>query len=132
MYPTVFFVSLILIAFFGSQLVLMLKRKATYNALMAPEVAGPEVMSFLHAYQRVVESNCTPYVEVNTSVSGVVLPEASYQRRALYINLSVDNIHKPQWQGSQLTFKTRLSQGAFTVTLPMQSIVKIYPLEKLS
>ncbi|WP_413112366.1 hypothetical protein [Thaumasiovibrio sp. DFM-14] len=88
-----------------------------------------DIDAFLERYREIIVSERIPYVEVDTLIFGVMIPRNVYLGRYMYIDLSLEKVISPYWRKDCLVFSTHFEQGVFEVSLPLKSIVRLYPLD---
>ncbi|MFV2033217.1 MAG: ClpXP protease specificity-enhancing factor [Gammaproteobacteria bacterium] len=80
-------------------------------------------------YEWLLDNEVTPYILIDTSHRGVVIPKALATDRRLVLNLAPSAIDKLDMTNDHLSFSARFGGVAQDVYCPMDSILAIYARE---
>ena len=81
----------------------------------------------IYAYYDWISDNLlTPYIVVDTSCSGVVVPEQYIQDDRITLNILSSVIHGLLIDIDGMSFKTRFNGASVDIMLPIDSIMAIY------
>ena len=87
----------------------------------------PYIMRAL--YEWIVDNECTPYVLVDASVQGVVVPEQYVKDDQIVLNISPDAVVDLNISNNAVAFNGRFGGVATDVYVPITSVVGIYARE---
>ncbi len=85
---------------------------------------------FLRAiYSWIVDNGCTPYILVDTSYNGVVVPTQYIENNKIVLNLSPNSVHNLSFNNEWVMFSARFSGSAWDIEIPVPAISAIYAKE---
>ena len=80
-------------------------------------------------YEWLLDNEVTPYILVDTSCEGVVIPQGHATDSKLVLNLAPTAIDKLEMTNDHLSFSARFGGVAQNVYCPIESILAIYAQE---
>lgn len=80
-------------------------------------------------YRRIVESGNTPYLYIDTTKPGVVVPTRYIVDGEIVLNISARAIHDFRWLGDTIEFTATFSKQNEMIRLPLNSIISMYASE---
>ncbi len=80
-------------------------------------------------YEWLLDNEVTPYILLDTSYEGVVIPKGLATDTKLVLNLAPSAIDKLEMTNDYLSFSARFGAAAQDVFCPMESILAIYARE---
>ncbi len=87
----------------------------------------PYIMRAL--YEWIVDNDCTPYVLVDASVNGVVVPEQYVKDGQIVLNISPSAVVDLNISNDALSFNGRFGGVATDILVPVTAVVGIYARE---
>lgn len=76
-------------------------------------------------YEWICDNQCTPYLYIETSVDGVLVPDMLKEESPLVLNISPSACIGLSIQNNSISFLTRFSGKDFEIYLPMYSVIGI-------
>ena len=80
-------------------------------------------------YEWIVDNNLTPYITVDTSVAGVIVPKEHIQDESINLDISVAATSNLIISNDSLEFKARFDGISRNVYIPISAIMIIYAQE---
>jgi len=80
-------------------------------------------------YEWIVDNNKTPYLLVDASYQGVVVPESYIENDRIVLNISPSAAHDIDLTGEDVSFSARFSGQAMNVFIPVMAVMAIYAKE---
>jgi stringent starvation protein B len=80
-------------------------------------------------YEWLLDNEATPYILLDTSCEGVVIPKGLAVDKNLVLNLAPSAIEKLEMTNDHLSFSARFGAKAQDVYCPIESILAIYSRE---
>lgn len=80
-------------------------------------------------YQWIVDNNKTPYLLVDASYHGVVVPESYIENDRIILNISPAAAHDIHLEDDSVSFSARFSGQAMSVFIPVMAVMAIYAKE---
>jgi stringent starvation protein B len=80
-------------------------------------------------YEWIVDNDCTPYVLVDASLSGVVVPEQYVKDGQIVLNISPSAVVDLNITNEALSFNGRFGGVATDIMVPVVAVVGIYARE---
>ena len=80
-------------------------------------------------YEWIVDNECTPYVLVDASVDGVMVPEQFVKDNQIVLNISPDAVVDLHITNQAVSFNGRFGGVATDVYVPVSAVVGIYARE---
>ena len=87
----------------------------------------PYIMRAL--YEWIVDNDCTPYVLVDATIAGVVVPEQYVKDGQIVLNISPSAVMELNIANDLLSFNGRFGGVATDVMVPISAVVGIYARE---
>lgn len=87
----------------------------------------PYIMRAL--YEWIVDNELTPYVLVDTSIEGVVVPQQFVKDNQIVLNISPDAVVELRISNEAVAFNGRFGGVATDVFVPISAVVGIYARE---
>ena len=87
----------------------------------------PYIMRAL--YEWIVDNDCTPYVLVDASVEGVMVPQQFVKDEQIVLNISPDAVVELSITNQAVSFNGRFGGVATDVYVPIPAVVGIYARE---
>jgi stringent starvation protein B len=94
---------------------------------MAMTPSRPYIMRAL--YEWIVDNECTPYVLVDASVQGVVVPEQYVRDGQIVLNISPSAVMDLVISNDAMAFNGRFGGIAVDIYVPVSAVVGIYARE---
>ena len=80
-------------------------------------------------YDWIVDNKCTPYILIEGTWPGVILPNQFEGRNEVVLNISPMATRDLSIGNEKITFLTRFKGEAFTIILPVNAILAVYAQE---
>ena len=80
-------------------------------------------------YDWIVDNNCTPYLVVDATVSGVKVPMQFVQNGQIVLNTSPTAVGNLQLGNDAVTFNARFGGQPFALYIPLNAVLAIYARE---
>ena len=80
-------------------------------------------------YRWIEDHQLTPYVLVDASIDGVVVPESFIQDGKIVLNLSFEAIEELSWEHETIAFIASFSDQPFDITIPNSAVLALYAKE---
>lgn len=80
-------------------------------------------------YEWIVDNNLTPYILVDASVEGVVVPSQYVENGRIVLNLGPTAIEHLQLGNEEISFTARFNGVSMNVELPCNAVIAIYAKE---
>lgn len=80
-------------------------------------------------YEWIVDNECTPYVLVDVSIQGVMVPEQFVKDNQIVLNISPDAVVDLSVTNQAVAFNGRFGGVATDVYVPINAVVGIYARE---
>lgn len=80
-------------------------------------------------YDWIVDNNCTPYLVVDATVSGVKVPTQFIQNGQIVLNILPSAVGNLQLGNDVVTFNARFGGQPFALYIPVQAVLAIYARE---
>lgn len=80
-------------------------------------------------YEWIVDNNLTPYITVDTSIAGVIVPKEHIQDESITLDISVTATSNLIISNDSLEFKARFDGISRNVYIPISAIMIIYAQE---
>jgi len=83
-------------------------------------------------YDWILDSGFTPYMMVDTSLSGVTVPEAYIRDQKIILNVNPSAIDGLEITAEQVAFSARFSSQSFDIFIPIHAVKAVYAKESES
>jgi len=80
-------------------------------------------------YEWIVDNNCTPYLVVDATVSGVKVPTQFVQNGQIVLNTAPAAVGNLQLGNDAVTFNARFGGQPFALYVPVNAVLAIYAKE---
>ena len=80
-------------------------------------------------YEWIVDNGMTPYITVDATVEGAVLPQSYVRDGQIVLNISPRAVHQLQLDGDNVSFSARFGGVSQPVSVPASAVVAIYARE---
>ena len=80
-------------------------------------------------YDWIIDNNFTPYLLVNATIEGVVVPRQFVQDGKIVLNVRPQAIHGLHLGNDHIAFNARFSGAPMQVNIPTQAVLAIYAQE---
>jgi stringent starvation protein B len=80
-------------------------------------------------YRWIEDHQLTPYVLVDASIHGVVVPESFIQDGKIVLNMSFEAIEDLSWEHETISFIASFSDQPFDITIPNSAVLALYAKE---
>ena len=80
-------------------------------------------------YEWIVDNNCTPYLVVDATVSGVKVPTQFVQNGQIVLNTAPAAVGNLQLGNDAVTFNARFGGQPFSLYVPVNAVLAIYAKE---
>lgn len=80
-------------------------------------------------YEWIVDNNCTPYLVVDATVSGVKVPTQFIQNGQIVLNVLPSAVGNLQLGNDAVTFNARFGGQPFALYIPVSAVLAIYAKE---
>ena len=80
-------------------------------------------------YDWILDNDLTPYIVVNTSVYGVLVPQEFVQNNQIVLNIAPQSVGQYVSNNEQIEFNTRFSGVPQHIVVPMAAVEAIYARE---
>lgn len=84
---------------------------------------------FRAMYDWILDNELTPYIVVNTTVYGVLVPDEFIQNNQIVLNIAPQSVGQYSINNQQLEFNARFSGNPHHIVVPMAAIEAIYASE---
>ncbi len=80
-------------------------------------------------YQWIVDNDMTPYIVVDATVEGIVVPTQHVRDGQIVLNISPRAVNQLRLNNDEVGFNARFGGAAMEVTLPPRAVIAIYARE---
>jgi len=80
-------------------------------------------------YEWIVDNGMTPYVLVDATHPGVLVPESAIQEGKVTLNISIQAVQTLDLGNDAVSFSARFNGVARPITLPIQAVTAVYARE---
>lgn len=80
-------------------------------------------------YEWMLDNNLTPYLLVDTSITGVDVPEQYIEDTRIILNLLPAAVHQLVISNETVTFSARFNNRPYQIYIPVQAIMAVYAKE---
>jgi stringent starvation protein B len=80
-------------------------------------------------YEWIVDNNCTPYLVVDATFSGVKVPMQFVQNGQIVLNVAPSAVGNLQLANDAVTFNARFGGQPFALYIPVKAVLAIYAKE---
>lgn len=80
-------------------------------------------------YEWIVDNNKTPFLLVDTSITGVNVPEQYVEDNRIILNISPAAVHQLAIQNEAVSFNARFNNRPFEIYVPVAAVMAIYTKE---
>jgi stringent starvation protein B len=80
-------------------------------------------------YEWIVDNNCTPYLVVDATFSGVKVPTQFVQNGQIVLNVTPSAVGNLQLANDAVTFNARFGGQPFALYIPVNAVLAIYAKE---
>jgi stringent starvation protein B len=80
-------------------------------------------------YEWIVDNNCTPYLVVDATFSGVKVPTQFIQNGQIVLNVTPSAVGNLQLGNDAVTFNARFGGQPFALYIPVNAVLAIYAKE---
>lgn len=84
---------------------------------------------FRAMYDWILDNELTPYIVVNTTVYGVLVPDEFIQNNQIVLNIAPQSVGQYSINNQQLEFNARFGGNPHHIVVPMAAIEAIYARE---
>lgn len=80
-------------------------------------------------YDWIVDNGMTPYITVDATVEGAVLPQSYVRDGQIVLNISPRAVQRLQLGDEEISFSARFAGNALQVSVPPRAVMAIYARE---
>ena len=80
-------------------------------------------------YRWIEDHQLTPYVLVDVSIDGVLVPESFIQGGKIVLNMSFEAIEDLSWEHETISFIASFSDQPFDIVIPNSAVLALYAKE---
>ena len=77
-------------------------------------------------YEWLIDNGATPYLLVDTSLEGVIVPEAFINDRKIVLNIAPDAVQHYETDNENIYFSARFSGTRMEILIPIEAVLGIY------
>jgi len=77
-------------------------------------------------YEWLIDNGATPYLLVDTSFEGVIVPEASINDSKIVLNIAPDAVQHYEVNNENIYFSARFSGKRMELFIPIEAVLSIY------
>ena len=77
-------------------------------------------------YEWLIDNGATPYLLVDTSFEGVIVPEASINDSKIVLNIAPDAVQHYEVNNENIYFSARFSGKRMELFIPIEAVLGIY------
>ena len=106
-----------------------MKRKLGLYNMVITEMTPRRPYLFRAMYDWIVDNERTPYIVVNTSIYGVIVPNEYIQNNQIVLNIAPQSIGQYIATNEKIEFNARFAGNPYHIVVPMAAIEAIYARE---
>lgn len=103
-----------------------LQQDGLSRKILGFETKLDSISKFQVQYRLIAEAGDTPYVYVDATKPGVVVPKSYVKDGKIVLNISTRAIHDFEWSDDKFIFSARFSGKTMLLTIPLTSVIELY------